>query len=796
MAKTFWIPLTLTEKGEGQPVDCLVRMLHGAGVVASKMLDLFTFGYGGDDFCNYLISNKFLRHLIVCRVNNSKSWQILMDFLKKHTHLFVMPKEEDYWKIKDTEIWLKAMINQVAEYNQERFKGSTASKAINLKGNDSENHYADWNEIDGTLRPYQIKAKEDILSAWQKVRHVMMQMPTGTGKTRLFVSLIADIRKNCPDAKVLIVTHRKELVEQISHSLSDHYHLSHGILAGNLSRDETENILVASIQTLKKRGSDCVSQLVDYIIVDEAHHSLASSYKELWDRYPQAKKLGVTATPCRLRKTSFTQQYDVLIESQPMRLFIDEGYLANYRYFTVSSKKALMQKINRLTKFGADGDYQAKDLDELCNTEEEIEFLSDCYADFAKGRKGIVYAVNQAHSQYIASCFREHGVVAASVDCNTPARERSKLLDAFRKGELQVLVNVDLFTEGFDCPSIDFVMLARPTRSLSLYLQQVGRALRPSPNGEEVLILDTVGLQGRFGFPDRKRDWMAHFRRTKSKMEDYTKPLGNPNISPSLRLLEEVIRKPMGGVDTIEATKYDWSICRLSDKQTILDKNQRSILKKSLLMDLKEDIDGNYSAFIGTKEYWFNDKRPIRFTPSLQLIPERTRIINGMLFYAFDNETYTFIEGKQAERIHTMGYTLSLDLDSLLFDKVQAWNTEWVVLEKLSNSLCYTNREIYPKTEVCTIVSIGEKQYISTEGFIVGNDNASEFYHRLPHGMYLYYRIIEGQSILYNAQLEAIWMGTQIEILHDGLILHKSDGTTQKVLYLDLIFGNVRLSMT
>lgn len=402
---------------------------------------------------------------------------------------------------------------------------------------------------DETLRPYQYTAKRCIWEAWQQADSVMLQMPTGTGKTRLFVSLIADLQRVCREVRVLIVTHRKELVEQISHSLTNHYGLEHGICSGSRRKEVERPVMVCSVQAfargVQRKGkgegvADYLKQAFDYIIIDEAHHALAPSYRLLWDFYPKAKKLGVTATPYRLKRGSFMELFEKLIVSYAISGYIEQGYLADYELYTASARKAALQKTNRLTRFGADGDYRIKDLDKIYNVSEEIAFLYDCYKKYADGRKGIVYAVNRDHAARIALYFEAQGVQAASIDSHTPACERERLLDEFKEGKVRVLVNVELFTEGFDCPSVEFVMTARPTRSLSLYLQQVGRALRPFADGcKKVCILDVVGLYARFGLPERKRDWPAHFLGEIPQGERYNRPLGDTNTMSSLLVHKE-----------------------------------------------------------------------------------------------------------------------------------------------------------------------------------------------------------------------------------------------------------------
>jgi len=415
-------------------------------------------------------------------------------------------------------------------------------------------------ENDDKLRDYQQKAVKEILSSWYERRNLMLQMPTGTGKTRLFVALINALNtteagnygiKDKP--RFLIVTHREELVQQISDTLTSHYQLAHTIASPQdspmgMESLNTNNICVSSIQYLARHIGKDFDENFDFLIIDEAHHSLADSYQLLWQAYPTAYKLGVTATPYRLKGNGFSQLYDTLIKSQGISDFIEQGYLADYRFFTVSDKQAALQKVNRLTRMNVGGDYQTKDLQDIYANNEEITFLYDCYKQYADGKRGIIYAVNQLHAEMIAGCFAERGISIANIDSKTASARRKELIAQFRSGVLQILVNVELFGEGFDCPAIEFVMLARPTKSLAMYLQQVGRALRPMPivseerearndDGEEksderetklskVIILDCVGLYNRFGMSEDKFDWQHFFARKKRARGEFSKPLG------------------------------------------------------------------------------------------------------------------------------------------------------------------------------------------------------------------------------------------------------------------------------
>ena len=203
----------------------------------------------------------------------------------------------------------------------------------------------DYNEFcqnDITLRDYQQLAKEDIFDKWNLFDNILYQMPTGTGKTRLFTSIIRDINiwglRHNINFRILIIAHRSELIEQSSRSL-DKYRIKHGVLAGTMKdkRDLTQAIQVASIQTITHPANQCLIEDLkfDFIIIDEAHHAVASSYQKLWEFCPDAKKLGVTATPWRMNNSGFAQIFDAYIPSMSIKEFIQKGWLATYQYYSI-----------------------------------------------------------------------------------------------------------------------------------------------------------------------------------------------------------------------------------------------------------------------------------------------------------------------------------------------------------------------------------------------------------------------------------------------------------------------------
>lgn len=378
----------------------------------------------------------------------------------------------------------------------------------------------DYNEFcqkDITLRDYQQLAKEKIFSKWNCVDNILYQMPTGTGKTRLFTSIIRDINvwglRHNINYRILIIAHRSELIEQSSRSL-DKYHIKHGVLAGTMKdkRDLTQAIQVASIQTIIHPSNRCLIEGLqfDFIIIDEAHHAVANSYQKLWKFCPNSKKLGVTATPWRMNNSGFAQIFDAYIPSMSIKEFIQKGWLAVYQYYSIPSDSEIIKSIESIQDFDIEGDYKSSVLTQVFDTSKIRAQLYNSYAKNALGKKGIIYSISREHSEHICSQYRSHNIAIENIDSETPAKTRENIIKAFKNGEIDIIVNVDIFSEGFDCPDIEFIQLARPTKSLVKYIQQVGRGLRKNGN-KRCVILDNVGMYSRFGLPDEERDWESFF---------------------------------------------------------------------------------------------------------------------------------------------------------------------------------------------------------------------------------------------------------------------------------------------
>ena len=500
-------------------------------------------------------------------------------------------------------------------------------------------------------------------------------------------------------------------------------------------------IKAVSIQWLSKHYDE-IEEEPGMIVIDEAHHALAKTYKEMWERFPNAKFLGLTATPCRLNGKGFTDLFDVLVQSWSVPEFISKGRLATYDFVSIKSHGVTQRLIDSLQKRGADGDYQNKEMDMLLNKKPSIERLYRSLEEFGKDRKGIVYAINISHANAIAEFYREHGIAAVAIDSKTPSSLRKELIERFKasntsfsnhpvplskegnlsnhpvnsskitpslftikegstshpdpltlRGEggnrptrcseplrskdggpskvspdcagwdrltdaclrpadgltatclragdglgatclrpadrladgaadrlgatclragdglapIQVLVNVDIFSEGFDCPDVEFVQLARPTLSLAKYLQMVGRGLRVAKGKKNCVIIDNVGLYRVFGLPSQVWNWNAMFEgklkvgKRKETPKDREFFLMNEKqddiqIHPDSEMMMVMSHEEL--LQTIQYREFvdskgEFAIIKLPDgRMTVVNRQGEQVLEPGDYYDMKL-LDGN-----------------------------------------------------------------------------------------------------------------------------------------------------------------------------------------------------------
>ena len=455
------------------------------------------------------------------------------------------------------------------------------------------------------LFDYQEDMKERIEKALRLHRSVMAQMPTGTGKTYLLTAVIDSFVSNNPMEKVWIVAHRRELVSQIDETVRKFHSYSASNTSSLLS-----SVKAVSIQWLSKHYDE-IEEEPGMIVIDEAHHALAKTYKEMWERFPKAKFLGLTATPCRLNGKGFTDLFDVLVQSWDVPEFISKGRLATYDFVSIKSDGVTQRLIDSLQKRGADGDYQNKEMDMLLNKKPSIERLYRSLEEYGKDRKGIVYAINIDHARKITKLYQENGVKAIAIDSKTPATERQQDIEAFKKGDIQVLVNVDIFSEGFDCPDVEFVQLARPTLSLAKYLQMVGRGLRVAKGKKNCVIIDNVGLYRVFGLPSQVWNWKATFEgklkygRKKETSQEKAFFLMNGKQETVPVGQDSEMMMVMSHEELMQSLKYrefvdcndDFAIVKLPDgKMTVVNRQGEQVIEPGNYYDMKF-LQGNILSY-------------------------------------------------------------------------------------------------------------------------------------------------------------------------------------------------------
>ena len=627
------------------------------------------------------------------------------------------------------------------------------------------------------LFDYQEDMKERIEKALRLHRSVMAQMPTGTGKTVLLASVVESFLREHSNCNVWIVAHRRELVSQIRETIQRVFFESprpsfqrglhflpkplflrkrgcnrptrfseplrskdggpskvspdcagwdrlgaaclratDGLGATSASSvnptSDMMPIKAVSIQWLSKHYDE-IEEEPGMIVIDEAHHALAKTYKEMWERFPNAKFLGLTATPCRLNGKGFTDLFDVLVQSWSVPEFISKGRLATYDFVSIKSDGVTQRLIDSLQKRGADGDYQNKEMDRVLNKKPSIERLYKSFEKYGKDRKGIVYAINISHANAIAEFYREHGIAAVAIDSKTPSSLRKELIERFkassntsfskthpssltlkggstafpkplspqgtgdvtapprrseplrskdggpskvspdcagwdrltdtclRAGDglgatclraadkvddrlgatclraadgvgdelapIQVLVNVDIFSEGFDCPDVEFVQLARPTLSLAKYLQMVGRGLRVARGKKNCVIIDNVGLYRVFGLPSQVWNWNAMFEgklkvgKKKETPKDREFFLMNEKQDDILIHPDSEMEMVVSHEELLQTLHYrefvdsrgEFAIIKLPDgKMTVVNRQGEQVLEPGDYRDMKL-LDGN-----------------------------------------------------------------------------------------------------------------------------------------------------------------------------------------------------------
>lgn len=336
-------------------------------------------------------------------------------------------------------------------------------------------------------------------------RRVLLQLATGGGKTAMAATMIQGAAERGLRSQFNV--HRKELVDQTGRTFRD-IGIEPGFVAAGWPFNPGPLATIAGVQTLANR-LEAVPR-PQMIVWDECHHMTAALWRRIFDHYADAFHLGLSATPERLDGSGLNDFFDVMVTGPTTAELIGMGFLSSYQYFA-PGKPDLVGMPTRC------GDFNRSDIGDLMDKPKLIGDVVEHYLRLAPHEPGVVFAVNREHSAHLADAFRSEGVRAAHVDGSMSDRERDRIVAAFRAGDLEVMCNVDLFGEGFDVPGLVYAGLARPTKSLALFLQQVGRALRTFPGKDQAIIADHAGNAFTHGLPDDRRTWSLEGRRARAK---------------------------------------------------------------------------------------------------------------------------------------------------------------------------------------------------------------------------------------------------------------------------------------
>lgn len=343
------------------------------------------------------------------------------------------------------------------------------------------------------LRDYQENLINKVKDSWKNgYKHPCIVAPCGAGKT----VILAEMAKKATEKKkrVMFIVHRKELCEQTSKTFE-----KYGVDMNYCS--------VNMIQTLANNLDEV--EKPDFIMVDENHHSKANSYKKIFEKFTDIYRIGVTATPTRLDGSGFKDVNDILIEEVTAKWLIENNYLAPAKLFSAPLIDLKGVKTKK-------GEYDTGECEQLLDNNIVYGDVIKHWRDKAENKQTIVYCVSVKHSENTAKIFLDEGITAAHIDGTTPKKQRDEVISDFRAGEIRVLCNCDIVSEGFDVPDCECVILLRPTQSLTIFIQQSMRCMRPK-EGKQAIILDHVANVFRFGLPWKDREWTLEGKKNKNK---------------------------------------------------------------------------------------------------------------------------------------------------------------------------------------------------------------------------------------------------------------------------------------
>lgn len=359
------------------------------------------------------------------------------------------------------------------------------------------------------LRPYQQQMIDETREALRSCNNVLLQGPTGCGKTALTVSMMGAAASRGKTS--MFIVHQSELLQQTSEALW-RQKLEHGMIAPGkrLSKLPAQ---VASVQTLVRRLDRYAAP--DLIIIDECHRAAASTYRKVLDAYPTSRVIGLTATPARTDNKGLDDLFDTIVEGPTIRQLIDAGYLADYELIAPPIAGLDVSSVG--TRMG---DYDKKELEEAVDKPTITGDAVNAYKTHTPGKRCVVMCVSIDHANHVAAQYRANGVSAGVIEGKITDVERRQIMQDFKDGSVKVVCNVQLLVEGVDLPAIEVVQWLRPTQSLIIWMQGNGRGLRPAPGKSGLTIIDHVQNWTRHGLPDDDREWSLEGRKKGKRKKD------------------------------------------------------------------------------------------------------------------------------------------------------------------------------------------------------------------------------------------------------------------------------------
>jgi len=443
------------------------------------------------------------------------------------------------------------------------------------------------------LRDYQVEAITNVKKSFlNDAKSVLLTLPTGAGKTVIF-SQITKLAK-LKGSNVLILVHRKELIDQAGDKLTK-ANVKYGIIAAG-HKPIDSNVQVASVQTLINRLNNV--WIPSIIIIDEAHHAVASSWQKIFNYYKDTLKLGVTATPMRMTGAGLGEVFDDLIVGSTIPELVELGHLAKHEVYAPPNKLNL-DKIRTIR-----GDFNKKEVEDELDKVDIVGDAVENYKKLGQNKPAIAFCISVKHGQYVTNKFKQAGYTAELITGSMKSDDRKTLVDNFKNGKVQILVSIDVVSEGFDVENCSVAILLRPTQSEGLYIQQVGRVLRPEPN-KTAIVLDHVGNTKRHGFVDDIREFDLH-QKAKSKRKG--------EIAPAVQTCEQcfAVFKPQ-------------PICPVCGHEKVITKREITYedgelvkMRRQLMLDQGDPL---IEKSTGVKFYfyaWSDNTRKVGFTFNLK----------------------------------------------------------------------------------------------------------------------------------------------------------------------------------